>query len=201
MHTHLTNHDRQSPSGPHYPTSLPKVQLEIVCGQARHKVRPIEVPVFLIGTADDCDMVLGDPRFPEAHMYLLPTEEGVSLRWLGVGPEVTVGGRPVDTTLLQHDDCIRTAQYEFRIHIQSTNETRPDRRTPWRQTGRGPESVDSPDTPDALQDVRCLLEDIRNAVFPQTSHLRLYVEPETPQSCDLPMAKEASADVGMIDIA
>ena len=66
MQMHLSNHDRQSPRGPHYPTSSPKVQLEIVRGQARHKIRPVDVPVFLIGTAEDCDMVLGDFQFPES---------------------------------------------------------------------------------------------------------------------------------------
>lgn len=190
MHMHLTNHNRQSPRGPHYPTSSPKVQLEIVRGQARRMFRPVEVAVFLIGTAEDCDMVLGDSQFPEAHLYLLTTEEGVSLRWLGVGPEVTVGGRPVSTTQLQHDDCIRTAQYEFRIHIQPPGETKTDRSRPWRQTGRSGQSIDSPD---ALSTVQNLLEDIRDCMFPQSAPLRLYVEPDSTRPRDAPTGKRASA--------
>lgn len=190
MHTHLSNHDRQSPRGPHYPASFPKVRLEIIRGMARHKVRPIEVPVFLIGSAADCDLVLGDMRFPEAFMYLLPTESGVSLRWLGVGPEVTVGGQKVETSQLYHDDCIRTAGYEFRIHIQPPENARRGRRTPRHQSGRGPQPSD---TPDALQSVRCLMEEVRRVVLPPPDALRLYVEPDFQQPEDNSEAKKASA--------
>ena len=44
---------------------LPTVELEIMRGQARRRVRRVAAPIFLIGTANDCDLVLGDPRFPE----------------------------------------------------------------------------------------------------------------------------------------
>ena len=53
--------------GPHFRLKLPKVEIEIVRGRARNMVRPVTVPVYLIGAANDCDLVLGDPQFSEVH--------------------------------------------------------------------------------------------------------------------------------------
>src|SRR4051812_475198 len=41
--------------------SLPPVQLEITRGRAKFKLRRVVGRVYLIGTANDSDMVLGDP--------------------------------------------------------------------------------------------------------------------------------------------
>ena len=51
-----------NPSGPHFRARLPRVEIEILRGRARDLVREVTFPVFLIGTADDCDLVLGDAR-------------------------------------------------------------------------------------------------------------------------------------------
>jgi predicted component of type VI protein secretion system len=98
---------------------LPQVTLEIMRGQAKRRVRQVDVPVFLIGTAVDCDLVLGDPQFPEAHSYLFLSSEGVWLRHLGHGPAVAVEGRLVKSAQLCHGDHVRTGAYEFRVSIGS----------------------------------------------------------------------------------
>lgn len=99
--------------------SLPYVELEITRGQAKRRVRRVDAPVFLIGTADDCDLVLGDPQFPDVHSYLFLSDEGVWLRHLGVGPSFAVEGRLVKSAQLCDGDCLRTGAYEFRISIGS----------------------------------------------------------------------------------
>src|SRR5262245_57157562 len=76
-----------------------RVELEILRGMARQRVRLVRVPTFLIGAADDCDLVLGDGQFPEVHTYLR-VASGVTLAHLGFAPTVTVNGRPVTKTPL-----------------------------------------------------------------------------------------------------
>jgi len=119
MTTSHNRHDRHTMHGPHRTHSLPTTRLEIVRGRARRRVRPIITNAFLIGSADDCDLVLGDPQFPEAFCYLRRSAQGVSLRYLGSGPEVTVNGEPVTTADIRHGDRIRTGPYEFRVQIDA----------------------------------------------------------------------------------
>jgi hypothetical protein len=97
---------------------LPQVDLEILRGRAQNRVRPVKVPAFLIGSAPDCDLVLGDNRFPEAHSYLLLSSSEVSLRWLGIGPEVAVNGQSIQKTRLRDGDHLQMGPYEFRISIR-----------------------------------------------------------------------------------
>jgi len=112
---------RHGPHGPPYPrrrTVLPRAELEITRGRARDQVRPIDGLAFLIGAADDNDLVLADPQFPESHSYLLRTPLGLTLCWLGEGPEITVDGEPVlSTSLVRTDARLRTGPYEFRVRI------------------------------------------------------------------------------------
>ena len=100
------------------PRDLPSVELEILRGRAQNRVRPEKVPAFLIGSATDCDLVLGDNRFPEAHSYLLLSPSEVALRWLGVGPQVAVNGESVQKARLCDGDHLRMGPYEFRISIR-----------------------------------------------------------------------------------
>lgn len=102
-----------------FPVHLPVVELEITRGQARRRVRKVEVPVFLIGTADDCDLVLGDPQFPEVHSYLFLSAEGVWIRRLGSEPAISVEGRLVKSAQLCDGDHMRMGAYEFRVSIGS----------------------------------------------------------------------------------
>ncbi len=95
------------------------VELVITRGHARQRVRSVSAPVFMIGTAPDCDLVLGDDRFAEVHAYLLIGQGPVLLRWLGINPEITVNGARIDHVSLRDMDRIRTGPYEFLVRIGS----------------------------------------------------------------------------------
>ena len=176
MHYRLSNHDRQNPDGPHFLAKPPKVQLEILCGRANFKMRSVDVPVYLIGTALDCDLVLGDRQFPEAHSYLIMGSEGLSLRYLGVGPEVLVNGQRIETVELCDGDSIEMGDYEFIIHIHTSYQHPHGGKL--LQLGSHEYDPGESSASDALDIVQHLLSDIRDAVFPQRSGLRLYMEPE-----------------------
>ncbi len=103
------------------------IELMINRGRARHRVRPVRPPVFLIGSAADCDLVLGDQRFADVHAYLLVGTGRVSLRWLGLEPELTVNGAPATHVRLEDDDRIRMGPYEFILRMTSTSDSPRDK--------------------------------------------------------------------------
>lgn len=103
--------------GPHSRSKFPNVEIEILQGQARQLIRKFSDRVFLIGTDADCDMVLGDPVFPEVYAYFFLTKQGVSLRHLGLGPMFTINGRLLQSTTVFDGDLVKMARYEFLIHI------------------------------------------------------------------------------------
>jgi hypothetical protein len=140
------------------PRRKPRAWLEIRRGTARHKLRPIGGPVYLIGRSEDCDLVLADPRFPEIHAYLLLDEERVLLRFLGHGPEITVDGRPVEAVELLHGDRLRTGPYEFRLHLGDAPGPRGKSAEREKRHAKGRLRVTSPPP---LEIVRALLADVR----------------------------------------
>jgi pSer/pThr/pTyr-binding forkhead associated (FHA) protein len=75
------------------------------------------VPVFLIGTSEDCDLMLADPAIPEVHTYLFVRGEGVTIRCLGAAPALHVEGRRVESARLRDGDCFAIGTYAFRVHI------------------------------------------------------------------------------------
>ncbi len=174
-------HSQHRLPDPHFSPGLPKVQLEIYRGKARNRLRQVTVPVFLIGTADDSDLVLGDPQFPESHAYLFVSAGGVTLRQLGSGPEITVAGELVHSARLKDGDRIRTGPYEFRIRIEWPEGRRTD--------PAGQDAVDAEENMGAgLSAVERLLEDVRGVLSScplseQRRWLRLYIEPPEP-NCD-----------------
>jgi pSer/pThr/pTyr-binding forkhead associated (FHA) protein len=102
-------------------TAAGQVSLEIVRGRARNKLRLVEARAFLIGSATDCDLVLGDPHFPPVHAYLLRSPQTTTIRWLGSGPALSVNDREaIESEPLADQDLIRTGPYEFRVHIELT---------------------------------------------------------------------------------
>ncbi len=171
----ITMQDRHIMPGPHIYPGLPRVQLEIIRGRARNRMRTVDSAAFLVGTTGDCDLVLGDLRFPSAHAYFLRSRQGVSIRYLGAGPELTVNGEPVQTTILRDGDRIRTGTYEFRIHIR------------WPQfdphESAAPSGTTTPPPEQEMQEVRSqvkqLLSDIRAATETDNGGLRLRVYQET----------------------
>lgn len=137
----------------------PNVWLEIRRGSARQRMRPVAGPVYLIGAAPDCDLVLADPQFPAVHAYLLIGEGRVSLRRLADGPEITVDGRPVEAVELLNGDRLRTGPYEFHLHV-GTAPDGPEGLTNVREKPHAPHIRPSPlAAPVAM--VRALLSEVR----------------------------------------
>jgi predicted component of type VI protein secretion system len=97
--------------------SVAPVELEILRGHARQRRRPVNVPVFLIGTAEDCDLVLGDPAIPEVHTYLYLKADDVTIRTLGAAPQLEVEGIAVETARLRDGDRFAIGPFAFRVHI------------------------------------------------------------------------------------
>ncbi|MEX0676281.1 MAG: FHA domain-containing protein [Pirellulales bacterium] len=97
---------------------LPKITLEITRGRANHKTREVRSAAFLIGTAPDCDLVLGDPRFDPVHSYVFASPSRVTIRQLGQGPRLCVGGRPVSWAALSNLDRLQLGPYEFQVRIE-----------------------------------------------------------------------------------
>ncbi|MCE9607416.1 MAG: FHA domain-containing protein [Planctomycetia bacterium] len=119
MHRPIRRHGSHSAGRSHLPTRLPTVSLEITRGRARNSVRRIEGLAYLIGSAEDNDLVLADSQFPDSHSYLLRSPLGLTLCWLGDGPEITVDAVPVLSSALVPDGArLRTGPYEFRIRLE-----------------------------------------------------------------------------------
>lgn len=160
---------------------LPQVELEIARGQARNLRRRVAGPVFLVGTAGDCDLVLGDGQFAEVHAYIFVTEEGVSLRHLGAEPAVSVCGRPVESAFLRDGDTIRMGPFEFLIRIRWPAPAPVCDEIPHWLEVAPPEHASATtalasDSPEAI--VRQLLDDVRAAFGWERPALSLYVESE-----------------------
>ena len=177
---------RQSQQGPHYLPQLPQVGLEIVRGKASRRIREVNPPVFLIGAAEDCDLVLGDLRFPEAYAYLYVTLRGVSVRHLGDGPELYINGELTETSLLADSDILELGAYEFQLHIQERSS---------RGRGQGPRvweeglrETDFLGLDAAMDDVGDLLARIRQSVALQPVDLRIFSGPPAPKAARRPLA-------------
>lgn len=109
-----------SPQNHHNPHNVTDVAVDLTIhrGRAQRLVRTVHGPVFTIGAAETCDMVLGDVQFPDVHSYVCIRAGVISMRYLGEGPTVTVNGREVRWGELRDGDRIRTGPFEFRIGIR-----------------------------------------------------------------------------------
>jgi predicted component of type VI protein secretion system len=167
------------PQPPVPPTvSLPfRVSLEIVRGQAKQRLRPVLNPTFLIGTADDCDLVLGDPQFPEVHAYIRISNEGVSLRHLGFAPPITINGRTATQQPLADGDRLRTGPFEFVVHLQP-GEVDDDDTVGHRSLGL-PAAMDRVEDAVGNALVQQLLAQIRSEILPGLTHLKLFDDRES----------------------
>ncbi len=105
-------------------SNLPFVEFDILGGRAQRNFRRITCPVFLIGTAPDCDLVLIDPGFPTVHAYIFIAPQQVRLQYLGNGPKTRIGQQIVEHSPLYNGDVIRTGPVAFgvRIHWQKGTE-------------------------------------------------------------------------------
>ena len=136
---------------------LPKVMLEIRRGMAKYRWRRVSAPVFLIGRATDCDLVLGDPRFPEAYAYLYVKPDGVTVRRMAAEPLLSVDGKLVESSILVDGSRLRMGGFEFAIHIDGAA----PRDGSGRRTGSFAGSAPAETSSHAESEVRALLEDVR----------------------------------------
>ena len=172
--------DRQSRPEPHLLPPAPRVSLEITRGRVRERRRAIPGKVFLIGTASDCDLVLGDLQFPEAYAYVFVSGTEVSIRRLGSGPVLAVCGEQVDSADLYHGDLIEMGPFELRVVIDH-----PPRRGRTDSGGRAWQAMETDDDSDeesARDEVRSLLADIRQALAEDSATVRLYYEEDDEES-------------------
>lgn len=182
------------------------VELEIVRGAARHTRRKVTGKVFLIGSACDCDLVLGDEQFPEAYAYLFLQDGEVTVRHLGSGPAVMVDGERVQARRLQDGDVLECGPYAFRLVIRQ-----PEPRGRKDRSQGGPHfalaaekseqshSLKSADDVLGLrvarEEVSRLLADIAAALDIQTEEVKLLPWPEPKPASSLldQMRRRASA--------
>lgn len=186
-------HTAARPPEPPIQENWPQVTLEIVRGRAKNRLRPVTEPAFLLGSAVDCDLVLGADRFPEVYAYLLLHQNEVSIRHLGFVPELKVNGRSVTKSVLQDGDQIEMGPYVMQVHVEPsrTEPTDPDE---WADeiSDAGEYQIES--------QVDALFEDIRSSFFSDMQNLRLYVEsksatPEdrTTSGADPPQSKRRAS--------
>ena len=119
MNAPIFRFDRYNHPGPNLLSVGPRVSLEIMRGRVQQRIRPVRSKVFLIGTASDCDLVLGDLTFPEAYAYLFVQETKVTIRRLGAGPDLIVCGESVETAELLADDRVAFGPFELRLIIDT----------------------------------------------------------------------------------
>ena len=159
-------------------SALPRVELEILRGRAKNRLRRIDVPVFLIGSAHDCDLVLADPDFPEVHTYVYVTKDGVSVRRLGEGPEMVVDGEVVQSSAMLHGQRLKLGPYEFTLHVEATHPAPTKGPLPTTSLPTAMPALALQFDLPGMAEVRCLLADIRSTLQIE-SGLKLYIEPET----------------------
>ena len=163
MDTPIYRLDRHSLPSPHSFAIGPQVSLEITRGRVQQRIRYVKGRVFLIGSANDCDLVLGDLQFPEAYAYLFVKGSELTIRRLGVGPELVVCGERVQSVELFHGDRVAFGPFEFEVRIDEPS----GGRRKLHRIGAGPgfpfEDVDEVET-DGADQVSLLLSDIRRAL-------------------------------------
>jgi pSer/pThr/pTyr-binding forkhead associated (FHA) protein len=162
--------------------ALPQVQLEILRGRANRKVRRIDVPVYLIGSAPDCDLVLADTTFPEVHTYVYVTKQGVSVRRLGEGPELKVNGEAVQSATLNNGERVQLGSFEFTVRVVPPPH---GRLAPASELETAPAVTATMSFAPGVAEVMALLADIR-ATLKIESSLKLYIEPESVRMHGLP---------------
>lgn len=166
------------------------VALEILRGKARSLVREVHSPVFLIGSASDCDLVLGDKSFPDAYAYLYLNASGISIRYLGEGPQLLVNDQPVEGSPLAVGDRLEMGIFEFRLaEIHTSKPAGDDRPTPAMGRSESRSSSTKASTAgqiSAIAQVRELMLDIRREMAAKHATLRLYLGPNIDVTSEQP---------------
>jgi hypothetical protein len=134
---------------------LPQVALEITRGRAKHRRRDVRSTAFLIGSAPDNDLVLGDARFDELHSYVFLSPQKVTIRRLGEGPALCVGAVPVSTASLEDADRLQLGSFEFQVRIDWQAGAQRAERPPLAALAQPPVAIDSDP---ALERLLCDIE-------------------------------------------
>jgi hypothetical protein len=161
MSAPILRFDRYSSPGPHILPVGPRVALEITRGRVQQRLRPVLGRVFLIGTANDCDLVLGDLTFPEAYAYLFVQGTQVTIRRLGAGPDLVVCGDRVETAELLDGDRVAFGPFELRLVIADRSPRRLQRSALTASEMRGASAAREAE---ATDEATLLLADIRRAL-------------------------------------
>jgi len=153
--------------------TVPQVELQILRGRAQRMRRAVESRAFLIGTSCDCDLVLTAKHFPEVYAYLVVRPDSVSIRHLGLGPQLVVNGRPVTDARLADGDRIGTGPFEFMIHIAWSSRTEPADIRPFSRqpTSRWISKQGAVDM-GAMTSAMRLIDDIRTALAREPQAMR-----------------------------
>ena len=96
---------------------LPIVELWVEQGLVHHRRRAMKEPVFLIGSADDCDLVLKLPEMPKVHSYLLRSPEGVAFRQLAQVYPISLNGALRDTGVVRDGDVLELGPFRFLMAV------------------------------------------------------------------------------------
>ena len=78
-------------------------------------------PVFVIGTAADCDLRMENSCLAKYHAYIFMRDQMVTLRQLGPAPVVTVNGRLMRWGELQNGDLLMLGSTRVRVELQRGN--------------------------------------------------------------------------------
>jgi hypothetical protein len=163
--------DRQSRPQPHLLPAAPRVAVEILRGRVRQRIRELSSKVYLLGTASDCDLVLGDEQFPEAYAYIFVAGLAIKIRRLGTGPELIVNDEQVESSELAHGDVVGMGPFSLRVIVDHPprRSRDPDFSQPL-DLGPGGDSGEA----DAIDEIQSLLADIRQTLAADRSILQLY---------------------------
>lgn len=167
--------DHQVPAKPHILPAVPQVRLNILRGKARNLVRPVKPPIFLIGAAEDNDLVLASPDFPEAYAYMTVAERRVMIHYLGEGPELWVNGSCGEGFLLQDGDEIGFGPFSFVVEVdEGQPRRRDDRSDEQRKFAR--EMSAAIEGAEPVDVVRALMADVRRECQIPVPVPRIYTE-------------------------
>jgi hypothetical protein len=125
MDAPILRFDRYNRTEAKTPPPGASVWLEITRGRARQTIRVVSGPVFLIGSAPDCDLVLGDPSFPETYAYLLVQGDSVTIRRVGDAPDLLVNGEPIESSEVAAGDRLAFGPFELTLQSRLTVRARP----------------------------------------------------------------------------
>ncbi len=134
-------HDPHNPNSSHGRSRLVKIIAQ--GGKDAGKTWTVDKPVFVIGSAEDCDLRVPDGQLSPFHAYLFVRDHVVTLRHLGPPPVISVNGRLMRWGELRNDDCIMLGSSAYRIELPTVPMTQ-GTDLPW-----GFSESDSSSTPDA----------------------------------------------------